>query len=78
MTYEAFKSEVETAVATLVTLSQFNSNGFGDGYKQIGTDISIPACECAAEITGFDLTFCKMLNSNFRNCAAHAAMAMAS
>ena len=72
--YEAFKAEVETAIATLDALRRFNCEDFGDTYKHIGTDISLLACECASEITGFDVTFCKMMNYKFRNAAALIAM----
>lgn len=74
MTYEMFAAEVETAIATLTSLRDFPGAGFGDGYNQRGVDISIPACEAAAEITGFDTTFGKMLNHNFRTRAAQYAM----
>lgn len=70
MTYEAFQAEVETAIATLTAIAQNSCAGFGDGYRTTGVNISIAACEAAAEITGANITFCKMLNHGFRAAAA--------
>lgn len=62
--------EVTTAIATIAAMAGAECAGFGDGYKQIGVNISLPACDAAAEITGVDRTFCRMLNHKFRSDAA--------
>lgn len=68
--YETFTAEVNAAVAAITAMRAGKLSGFGDGYKQVGINISLPACEAAAEITGADATVCKMLNHRFRTDAA--------
>lgn len=53
------------AIATGAPISNFN-----DGYKRIGINFSLEACEIATDITGYDPTFCRMLNYKFRMDAA--------
>lgn len=72
-----FKAEVQKAVATIAALSMGAPVGFGDGYKQLGTNISLAACDAAAEITGVSRTFCRMLNHKFRHDAAALMFARA-
>lgn len=70
---EVFKVEVRRVIAALdaIAAAPFAVTGFGDGYKQTGINFSLRACEFAAQITGRDLTFCKMLNYKFRTDAAN-------
>jgi hypothetical protein len=69
MTYEDFQAEVNTAIAAISAYAQGKiTAGFGE------INYSLAACECAAEITGADVTFCKMLNREFRNVAAKMIM----
>jgi len=64
MTYEGFQAEVTAAIAAV----QAARNGsLGD---MPNTDYNLSACECAAEITGADITLCKMFNRKFREDAA--------
>lgn len=66
------KREIEQVIMTLEVIAQcpYPLRGFGDAYKQIGVNFSLPACEIAAKITGAQPFFCKMLNYKFRNHAA--------
>ena len=70
------QTKVTQAIAALDLFASSTSNGlsFGDGYKQVGINFSIEVCEIAAAITGYDRTFCKMLNHKFRSDAAQWAM----
>ncbi len=43
----------------------------------IEVDYSVEACEAAAQISGCDATFCKMLNRQFREDAAALMMGRA-
>lgn len=69
---EALKTEVKQAILALQVISQagYVVSSFGDGYKQIGINFSLLACEIAAKIIGADLFFAKMLNHKFRMDAA--------
>lgn len=70
--------EVTKAIAVLDLIAAAPAiRGFGDGYKQVGINFSIEACEIAAEITGHDRTFCKMLNHKFRADAARMMLTRA-
>lgn len=73
MNAEAIKNEVTQVIIALeaIALAPHAVMGFGDGYKQVGLNYSLNACEIAAEITGIDRTFCKMLNHKFRTDAAN-------
>jgi hypothetical protein len=66
-------NEVSKVIIALdaIATAAFPVTGFGDGYKQIGVNFELDACEIAAEITGYDRTFCKMLNHKFRTDAAN-------
>lgn len=66
------QTQVTQAISALdlITSSTSNCLSFGDGYKQIGINFSVEVCAIAAEITGYDDTFCKMLNYKFRSAAA--------
>ena len=68
---DRLKSEVKQAILALDLIASASHPvmGFGDGYKQIGINFRLEACEMAAEITGRDRTFCKMLNHDFRSAA---------
>lgn len=66
MDVETLKAEVEQVVIALELIAKHGASGFGDGYKRVGVNFSLPACEIAAEMTGADATFCKMLNYRFR------------
>jgi hypothetical protein len=67
----ALEIEVRQANAALVAIAEGKiRTGFGDGYKQTGIDFSLNACDVAAQITGCDPTFCRMLNHEFRTKAA--------
>lgn len=73
MNTEALKNEVKQVIIALEAIARAPHavKGFGDGYKQVGMNYSLKACEIAAEITGIDRTFCKMLNHKFRTDAAN-------
>lgn len=62
MEYETFKSEVENMISNLNAVSVNPTAGWAMQY----CDIPIDVCECAAEIGGFDATFSKMFNKEFR------------
>jgi hypothetical protein len=64
--------EVRAVIIALDAIAKapYPLRGFGDGYKQIGINFDLRACEYAADITGYDRTFCKMLNHRFRMDAA--------
>lgn len=64
MNYEAFTAEVNAAIAAITAASN------GTLTEMPDVDYCIEACECAAEITGADVTLCKMFNRQFRNAAA--------
>lgn len=66
MNTETLKAEVKQAVMALELIARHGALGFGDGYKKVGVNFGLRACEIAAEITGADPTFCKMLNHRFR------------
>jgi hypothetical protein len=68
MDKESLKDEVKQAIIALdlIATAKHPVTSFGDGYKQIGINFSLRACEIAAEVTGYDRTFCKMLNHKFR------------
>lgn len=70
---EALKAEVKQVIIALdlIATAKHPVAGFGDGYKQVGVNFSLEACEIAAKITGADATFCKMLNHKFRTDAAN-------
>lgn len=65
--------EIKQVIATLdaIATAPYPIPDFGDGYKQVGVNFSLKACEIAAKITGADATFCKMLNHQFRTDAAN-------
>ncbi len=65
-TLEALKKEVAQVIIALDLIAKHPVKDFGDGYKQIGINFSLRACEIAAEVTGYNATFCKMLNYSFR------------
>ncbi|MDR9395837.1 MAG: hypothetical protein RI571_16255 [Roseovarius sp.] len=71
MTYEAFTAEVARAENILNAMANYPMRSFPE------SDISLEACECAAMLTGYDATTAKMLNREFRNNAAKAALEMA-
>lgn len=73
MNTAALTNEVKSVIVTLdvIASAQTPVTGFGDGYKRIGINFSLEACELAAEITGYDRTFCKMLNHKFRTDASN-------
>ena len=60
MTRQEFAAQVETLIATLDAIKQHSMSGFPK------VDYAIESCECAAAITGYDATFCKMFNRQFR------------
>lgn len=68
---EVLKNEVKQVIIALEAIASatYPVAGFGDGYKKIGINFSLKACEIAAEITGANPTFCKMLNYEFRSAA---------
>ena len=61
-------TEVRSVTLALDTIASAPTGNmtFGDGYKQVGINFSLKACEIAAQVTGYDPTFCKMLNHKFR------------
>lgn len=67
---EALAQEVRTVIIALDAIAANPVRDFGDGYKRVGVNFSIEACEYASDITGYDRTFCKMLNHRFRMDAA--------
>lgn len=70
MTYQQFEAEVATMVANLTAIATNGAAGWAFKYQ----DHSLAACECAAEIGGFDVTFAKMFNREFRENAVKFAM----
>lgn len=68
----ALEAEVKSAVTALELIAgaAHPPVSFGDAYKQIGINISLPACEIAAHMLGCDPLFAKMLNYKFRTAAA--------
>jgi hypothetical protein len=73
MTYEQFQTEVETMIANLTAVAKLGGAGWAFKYH----DVSLAVCECAAEISGFDVTFAKMFNRKFREDAVKYAMTAA-
>lgn len=73
MTYEQFAAEVETMIQNLTAVAKLGGAGWAHKYH----DHSLAACEAAAEIGGFDATFAKMFNRQFREDAVKVAMEMA-
>lgn len=73
MSIEALKNEVKQVILALsaIASSVHPVRHFNDGYKTVGVNFSLEACEIAAKITGADATFCKMLNHKFRTDAAN-------
>lgn len=72
------QKEVTQAIITLGAIaSAAGLPGFGDAYKQVGINYSLEACAIVAEITGYDATFCKMMNHKFRTDAAAMMFARA-
>jgi hypothetical protein len=67
MTYEKFQAAVETMIANLTALKSANPEVGGWALRY--HDVSLDVCECAAEIGGFDLTFAKLFNREFRDAA---------
>ena len=70
MEIEALKSEVKQVIIALELIAKHSPKSFGDGYKQVGVNFSLLACEIASKITGADAMLCKMLNYQFRTDAA--------
>lgn len=72
---EKLKAEVKQVLIALEAIASAppttSNYNFGDGYKQVGVNFSLEACEIAAKMTGADATFCKMLNHQFRTDAAN-------
>lgn len=66
MDVETLKAEVRQVVIALELIAKHGAQSFGDGYKQVGVNFSLKACEIAAKMTGADPTFCNMLNHRFR------------
>lgn len=73
MTYETFEAEVATMIANLTAIASAPAAGWAFKYQ----DFSLAVCECAAEVGGFDVTFAKMFNKDFRNAACEMMMAKA-
>lgn len=71
MTYEEFATEVARAENILSAMADFPMRRVPE------VNLSVEACECAAQITGFDATTAKMLNRQFRDDAARVACEMA-
>lgn len=70
MTYAKFTAEVARAENILSAMANYPMRDIPN------VDLSIDACECAAQITGYDATTAKMLNRQFRTDAATAAFEM--
>jgi len=66
---EAETNQVIIALAAVVAVKTVS------GFEAV--NFSLAACEAAAEITGCDPTFCKMLNRQFRNDAVAVMFARA-
>lgn len=73
MTYEQFQTEVEVMIANLTAVAKIGGAGWSFKYQ----DVPLAVCECAAEISGFDATFAKMFNRQFREDAVKYAMSAA-
>lgn len=71
MTYEQFKTEVARAENILAAMKEYPMQDIPN------VDFNIDACECAAQLSGFDVTVAKMLNKKFRTDAARVACDMA-
>jgi len=71
MTYEEFTAEVASAENILNAMANYPMRRLPD------VDLNVDACECAAQITGYDATTAKMLNKRFREDAARLGLEMA-
>lgn len=74
MTTDLNKLEAETN-QVIVALAAIVSVKTVAGFERV--NFSLAACEAAAAITGCDVTFCKMLNRQFRDAAAAMVFARA-
>ena len=73
MTYQEFEAAVETMIKNLKAVAANGAAGWAFKYQ----DHNLAACEAAAEIGGFDVTFAKMFNRKFREDAVKVAMDIA-
>lgn len=69
MTEEQFKAQVETMIANLQAIKSFSGASEGSAWALQQTDYPLAVCECAALLSGNDVTFAKMFNRDFREAA---------
>lgn len=64
----ALQNEVKQVIIALDLIAKADHpvTSFEDGYKRVGINFSLEACVIASKMTGYDQTFCKMLNHKFR------------
>lgn len=73
MTYEEFQAQVDKLELTVETIAKHK----GNISIFPNTDYSIDVCECVAFLTGFDETWVKMFNRQFREDAAKVCFEIA-
>lgn len=66
MTKEQFTAMVETMIANLEALKRISGVAEASAWALDQTDYPLAVCECAAALSGNDVTFAKMFNRKFR------------
>lgn len=66
MTQEQFAAQVETMIANLQAIKAYTGASEGSAWALRQTDYPLAVCECAAVLSGNDVTFAKMFNRKFR------------
>ena len=69
MTEQQFKAQVETMIANLHAIKASTTTSEGSAWALQQTDYPLAVCECAALLSGNDVTFAKMFNRKFREAA---------
>ena len=64
MTIQEFEDQVATIIANLSAIKNSQIDPYG--YEIRNCDYSLAACECAAQIGGFDPYMAKMFNRDYR------------
>jgi hypothetical protein len=67
MTKNEFAAQVETMIANLQAIKGFSGASEGSAWALQQTDYPVAVCECAAVLSGHDVTFAKMFNRRFRD-----------
>lgn len=69
MTEQQFKAQVETMIANLNAIKASSVTSEGSAWALQQTNYPLAVCECAALLSGNDVTFAKMFNREFRDAA---------